>query len=98
MFPRIPSPPHPPTYLIKVKHQIQLTNIPKKRIQHLDKKVYCLQIRQLVIIRIHTHAEEQACISPVHDLGHVAELDEVGLVFLIAGSDKAVDLLRSQDL
>jgi len=33
------------THLVEVKHQIQLTNIPKERIQHLDEKMYRLQIR-----------------------------------------------------
>jgi hypothetical protein len=89
----IPSPYLIHTYLIKVKHQIQLTNIPKKRIQHLDKEMYRLQIRQLVIIRVDAGAEEEARVPPVDDLGHVAELDEVGLVFLVAGGDEAVYLL-----
>lgn len=70
-------------YLIKVKHQIQLTNIPKETIQHLDEEVYSLQIRQLVIICIDTCTEKQACVAAVYDLV-VAELDEVRLVFLVA--------------
>lgn len=53
--------------------------------------MYSLQIRQLVIIGVDADAEEEACVAPVHDLV-VAELDEVGLVFLIAGCDEAVDL------
>jgi hypothetical protein len=46
--------------------------------------MYSLQICQLVIIRIDASAEEQACVPAVHDLV-VAELDKVGLVFLVAG-------------
>jgi hypothetical protein len=51
-----------------------------------------LQIRQLAIVRIHTNAEKETGISTVHNLGAALELDEIGLILLIAGSDKAVDL------
>ena len=54
--------------------------------------MYRLQIRQLVIICIDARAEEQACVPPVHDLGHVAELDKVGLVLLVARGYEAVHL------
>jgi hypothetical protein len=53
--------------------------------------VYSLQIRQLVVVSIDAGAEKEACISSVHDLV-VAELDEVGLVLLVAGGYEAVDL------
>jgi hypothetical protein len=58
--------------------------------------VYSLQICQLVIIRIHTRAEEQPGVATVHNLV-IAELDEVGLVFLVAGRDEAVHLLLSEE-
>ena len=54
--------------------------------------MYRFQVRQFVIVRIDACAEEQPCVPPVHDLGHVAELDEVGLVLLVARRDQAVDL------
>jgi hypothetical protein len=54
--------------------------------------MYRLQIRQLVVVCVDAGAEEEAGIAAVHDLGHVAELDEVGLVFLVARGDQAVDL------
>jgi len=76
--------------LIEVKHQIQLTHVPKKAIQHLYKKVYGLQVRELVIVRVDARTEEEACVSPVDDLV-LSELDEVGLVLLVAGGDEAVD-------
>lgn len=46
-LPSTPSPNGPfpkaePTYLIKVKHQIQLADVPKETIQHLDKEMYSL--------------------------------------------------------
>ena len=54
--------------------------------------MYGLQIRQLVVVGVDAHAEEEARVAPV-DYFRGAELDEVGLVLLIAGSDQAVDLL-----
>jgi hypothetical protein len=54
--------------------------------------VYGLQIRELVIVRVDARTEEEACVSPVDDLV-LSELDEVGLVLLVAGGDEAVDLL-----
>ena len=75
------------TYLIKIKHQIQFTNIPKKLIQHLNEEMYSLQIRELRIVRVDADAEEEPRVPPVDDLGRLSELDEVGLVFLVAGRD-----------
>ena len=49
-----------------------------------------LQIRQLVIVRVHADAEEQAGVAPVDDF-RGAELDEVGLVLLVARRDQPVD-------
>lgn len=79
-------------HLIKIKHQIQLTHIPKESIQHLYKKVNRLQIRQLVIIGVDARAKEQTGISSIDDLV-VSELDKIGLVFLVARGYEAVDLL-----
>jgi hypothetical protein len=56
--------------------------------------VYGFQVRQFIVIRINARAEEEAGVSAVYDLGHVAELDEVGLVLLIARGYEAMDLLR----
>lgn len=50
-----------------------------------------LQVRQLVIVGVDAHAEKQAGVPPIDDL-QGAELDEVGLVFLVARGDEAVDL------
>jgi hypothetical protein len=54
--------------------------------------VYSLQIRELVIVCVDARTEEEACVPPVDDL-ILPELDEVGLVLLVAGGDEAVDLL-----
>jgi hypothetical protein len=52
-----------------------------------------LKVRKLVIIGVDAGAEEETRIPAVHDLGALTELDEVGLVFLVAGGYEAVDLL-----
>ena len=51
-----------------------------------------LEVGELVIIGIDTGTEEETGVAAVHDLGSLAELDEVGLVFLVARGDEAVDL------
>jgi hypothetical protein len=78
--------------LVKVEDEIELAHIAEESIQHLDEKVYRLEVRQLVIVGVDACAEEEACVPPVHNLGHVAEFDKVGLVFLVAWGDEAVDL------
>ena len=80
-----------PTDLVKVEHQIQLAHIPKEAIQHLDEEMYRFQIRELVVVGVDAHAEEEAGVPPVDDFER-AELDEVGLVLLVSGGDEAVDL------
>jgi hypothetical protein len=84
-------------HLIKIKHQIQLTHVPKELIQHLHEEVYRLQIRQRVIVRVDAGAEEEPCVATVDDLGGTPELDEVGLVFLVAGGDEPVDFAFELD-
>jgi hypothetical protein len=83
-----------PTHLVEVKHQVQFTHVPEKRVQNLHEKVYSLQVRQFVVVCVNACAEEEAGVSAVYDLGHVAELDEVGLVLLVAWGYETVDLLR----
>ena len=78
-------------HLVEVEDQIQLAHVAEKRVEHLDEEMDRFQIRQLVIVGVDARAEEQARVPPVDDLV-VAELDEVGLVFLVAGGYKAVDL------
>ncbi len=57
--------------------------------------MYCLEVRELVIVRIDTSAEEETRVSAVHDLGVLFEFDEIGLVFLISRCYEAVDLKES---
>lgn len=100
--------------LVEIEHEIQLTHVPEELIQHLDEEMYGLQVRELVVVGVDAHAEEQPCVTAVDDLcggevlahegravrsvmgggGGGAELDEVRLVFLVAGGDESVDLGR----
>jgi len=55
--------------------------------------MYRLEVRQLVIVRVDARAEEESCVPPVDDFV-LAELDEVGLIFLVAGGYETVHLGR----
>ena len=50
-----------------------------------------LEVGEFVVVGVDADAEEEPRVPPVDDLV-VAELDEVGLVFLVPGRDEAVDL------
>jgi len=78
--------------LIKIKHQIQLTHIPEELIQDLDEEMYGLQVGEFIVVGVDAGAEEEARVAPVDDFGAAPELDEVGLVLLVARGDEAVDL------
>lgn len=54
--------------------------------------MYGLEIRELVVVGVDADAEEEAGVAAVDDFER-AELDEVGLVFLVARGDQAVDLV-----
>lgn len=54
--------------------------------------MYSLQVRQFVIVRIDASTEEETGVSTVHDLGHVAELDKIGLVFLVSRRNETMHL------
>ena len=60
--------------------------------------MYRLKIRKFVVVRIYACAEEEASIPAVDDLRGAAEFDEVGLMFLVAWRDKAVNLALELDL
>ncbi len=78
-------------YLVEIKDQIKLAHISEKAIEHLDEEMDGLQVSQLVVVRIHADAEEEPGVAPVDDF-EGSELDKVGLVLLITGSNEAVDL------
>lgn len=79
-------------HLVKIEDQIQLAHVAEEGVQHLDEEVDGFEVRELVVVGVDAGAEEEACVAAVHDLGALAELDEVGLVFLVARRDEAVDL------
>lgn len=60
--------------------------------------MYGLQVSQLIVRRVDASAEEQSCISSIDNLARAAELHEVGLVFLVARSNEAMDLAFEFDL
>jgi hypothetical protein len=57
-----------------------------------------LKIRKFVVVCIYTRAEEESSIPAVDDLRGAAEFDKVGLMFLVARGDKAVDFTLELDL
>ncbi|KAL8981072.1 MAG: hypothetical protein Q9177_005687 [Variospora cf. flavescens] len=87
-----PQSPQPGTPRPKSHKPIQLAHVAKERIQHLDEEMDGFQVRELVVVGVDAHAEEEPRVPPVHDL-QVPELDEVGLVLLVPRRDEAVDLV-----
>jgi hypothetical protein len=73
-------------HLVEVEHQIQLADVAEKGVEHLDKEVDRLEVGELIIVCVDAGAKEEAGVPPVDDLV-VAELDEIGLVFLVARGD-----------
>ena len=52
----------------------------------------CLEVREFIVVCVNTGTKEEARIAAVDDPRGLTELNEIGLVFLVAGSDEAVDL------
>lgn len=71
--------------LVEVEDQVQLAHVAEEGVEHLDEEVDGLQVGELVVVGVDAGAEEEPRVAPVDDLV-VAELDEVGLVLLVAGS------------
>ena len=86
------------TDLVEVEHQVQLAHVSEEGIQNFDEEVNGLQKCKLIVVGVDAGAEEQACVPPVDDLGRVPELDKVGLVFLVARRNQAMDLAFQLDL
>ncbi len=103
--------------LVEVEHEIQFADVSEELVEHFDKEVDRLEVRELIVIGVDTYAEEQTGVAPVDDLGRRQilpdqrmivmrrrgrgarcgpELDEVGLVFLVARRDEPVDLCGSE--
>jgi hypothetical protein len=80
------------SYLVEIKDEIQLADVSKELVQHFYKEMYGFQVGQLVVVGVDAGAKEEAGISTVYDLRGSSEFDKVGLVLLISGCDKTVDL------
>ena len=78
-------------HLVEVEDQIQLAHVAEEGVEHLDEEVDGLEVGQLVVVGVDAGAEEEPRVAPVDDLVG-AELDEVGLVLLVAGGYEPVDL------
>jgi len=76
------------THLEEVEDQIQLADILKEGVEGLDKEVNELEVGQLVIVCVHTEAEEEAGVALVNDLV-VAELIQHKMVNGSRGSQES---------
>ena len=85
------------TNFVEIEHQVKLTDIAKEAVQYLYKEMYCLKICQLIVICIHTDAEEESSVSTINNLQR-SKFNKVGLVFLVSRSYESVYLSFQLDL
>lgn len=52
----------------------------------------CFEVCKFVVIGIDAGAEEEPSVSAIYDFGGTPELNEIGLVFLVARGYETVDL------
>lgn len=57
----------------------------------------CFQIGEFIVVCVHAQAKEKTSITSIHNLV-VAEFNKIRLIFLISGSDQAVDFSPEPDL
>jgi hypothetical protein len=84
-------------HLVEVEDEVELADVAEEGVEDLDEEVDGLEVGELVVVCVDAGAEEEPRVAAVDDLV-VAELDEVGLVLLVAGGDEAVDLALELDL
>lgn len=84
-------------HLVKVEDEVELADVAEEGVENLDEEVDGLEKGELVVVCIDAGAEEEARVAAVDDF-IVAELDKVGLVFLVARGDEAVDFALELDL
>ena len=77
--------------LVEVEDEVELADVAEEGVEDLDEEVDRLEVRQLVVVRVHARAEEQPRVPPVHDLVR-PELHEVRLVLLVPRRDEPVHL------
>lgn len=83
--------------LVKIEDEVELADVAEEGVEDLNEEVDGLEEGELVVVCVDAGAEEEARVAAVDDLV-VAELDKVGLVFLVARGDEAVDLALELDL
>jgi hypothetical protein len=81
--------------LVEVEDEIELADVAEEGVEDLDEEVDGLEVGELVIVGVDAGAEKEARIPPIHHLV-VPELDEVGLVFLVARRYETVDLFTCE--
>ena len=63
--------------LVEIEDEIQFAHVAEELVQHLDEEVDRFQVGEFVVGRVDAHAEEEAGVASVHDLGAALELDEI---------------------
>lgn len=81
-------------HFVKVEDQIEFADVAEEGVENLDKEVDGLEIGQFIVVGVDARAEEETCVATVDDLV-VAELDEIGLVFLVTRRYKPVHLIAT---
>lgn len=81
--------------LVEVEDEVELADVAEEGVEDLDEEVDGLEVGELVVVGVDTGAEEETRVSPVYHLV-VPELDEVGLVFLVARRYETVDLFTCE--
>ncbi|KAF7557343.1 hypothetical protein G7046_g6070 [Stylonectria norvegica] len=83
--------------LVEVEDEVEFADIAEEGVEDLDEEVDGLEVGQLVVVGVDAGAEEEPRVPPVDNLV-VAELDEVGLVLLVARRHEPVYLALELDL
>ena len=58
----------PHTYLVKVKHEVELAHVAEELIEQLDKEVDRLQMHELIVVDVDAQREKEARVATVDDL------------------------------
>lgn len=80
---------------VEVEDEVEFADVAEEGVEDLDEEVDGLEEGQLVVVGVDAGAKEEPRVPPVDNLV-VAELDEVGLVFLVARRYEAVNLMGSK--
>jgi hypothetical protein len=64
-------------HLVEVEDEIELADVAKVLVEHLDEEVDGLEARELVVVDVHAEREKEPGVAPIHKLVR-APLHEVG--------------------